>query len=162
LIKIFVSYSHLDEKYLGDDSLLGTLKALEREGVRFWSDQEITAGDKWDERIRDEIRGSHVALVLVSQAYLNSAYCQNVEINEFLTGEERDGLAILPVMLSACEWERSEWLRSRRFLPGGGKTVEGHYTTPGKRKELFVDVLKQMRKLVEGIRAGARRGRGGA
>lgn len=152
-VRVFVSYSHRDAKYLSDESLLGTLKGLESEGVEFWSDQSITAGDKWDEEIKARIAGSHIVLVLVSQAFLDSPYCQNVEIRRFLTeAEQQRGLVIMPVMLSACEWARHDWLSSRQFLPSGSKTVEEHFAVKGKRKQLFLEIRTHLRRQIDGIR----------
>jgi hypothetical protein len=31
----------------------------------------------------------------------------------------RDRAWIVPVIISPCEWDRHEWLRSRQFLPRG-------------------------------------------
>jgi len=146
--KVFVSYSHRDAAYLADDSLVGFLRGLEREGVEFWSDQRIAVGTKWDDEIRHEIRSSDVALVLVSQAFLDSHYCTDVDIPGFLERSREAGLVIFPVILSACEWERHAWLRSRQFLPPGGKTLEEHYCDPGTRKRLFLEIRCQLRQLV--------------
>ncbi|MEA2174589.1 MAG: hypothetical protein QOD00_2181, partial [Blastocatellia bacterium] len=148
-VRVFISYSHHDRHYLGENSLLGALKGLESEGVEFWSDQAITVGNKWDQEIKTKIGQSHIVLVFVSQAFLDSAYCQNVEISQFLEESERRGLIIMPIMLSQCEWERHSWLSSRQFLPSDGKTIEGDYTTRGKRKSLFHDIRQHLRRHIE-------------
>jgi hypothetical protein len=85
---------------------------------------------------------------LVSQAFLNSDYCQNVEIKQLLAQQTH----LMPVILSACEWQHHEWLRSRQCLPGGNDTIEEHYTEPGSRNRLFLEILGQLRKRVEIIR----------
>ena len=53
VIKIFVSYSHKDARYLDDDSLLGFLKGLEDEQVEIWTDRRIRGGESWDEVNQD-------------------------------------------------------------------------------------------------------------
>jgi len=152
-IKVFVSYSHHDKEYLADDSLLGYLKGLESEGVSFWSDEALVAGENWDKEIKDNIETSHIALVLVSQRFLDSAYCTDVEIRRFLKKCRRTkGLVIFPIILSACEWERHEWLKSRQFLPKDGKTVEEDFTDEGRRKRLFHDIRQDLRKQIDRIR----------
>jgi formylglycine-generating enzyme required for sulfatase activity len=147
-IKLFVSYSHQDAKYLADDSLLGYLKGLEKEEVSFWTDRHIGAGELWDEVIKDNLQDAQIALVLVSQAFLDSPYCQNVEIQSLLAQQ----VHLIPVILSACEWQHHEWLSSRQFLPGGDKTIEEHYIRPGMRKRLFREIRRQLRERVESIR----------
>jgi internalin A len=84
-VKIFVSYSHRDRAYLNDDHLIGFLKGLERDdSVRFWMDESLMAGDRWDEKIKKELETSHIALLLISQAFLDSFYCMNIEVKNFL------------------------------------------------------------------------------
>lgn len=149
-IKVFVSYSHQDAGYLEKQSLLGFLRGLERDGVEFWYDQKIGMGDLWDEEIKGRIAGSDLALVLVSQAFLDSAYCTDVEIGGFVRGK----LPILPVILSACDWQRHEWLKQRQFLPAGERTIEEHYIADGPRKRLFLEIREEVRKHVEKLTEG--------
>lgn len=139
--RVFVSYSHEDSKYLeGPGSLLGFLKGLESEGVEFWHDRRIGAGELWDETIKREIARSNLALVLVSQAFLHSDYCRNKEIPKFL--EQR--LPIIAVILSACQWQDADWLAARQFRPGLDETVEEHYTQEGARKRLWLQILQDI------------------
>jgi len=147
-IKIFVSYSHKDAGYLEDDSLFGFLKGLERDQVVFWTDRQILAGELWDKVVKTNIQQSDMALVLVSQSFLDSPYCQDVEIQGFLQGTTH----LIPVILSPCEWRRHAWLSSRQFLPAGDQTIEEHFQDPGRRKRLFLEIREHMRKLVTKIR----------
>lgn len=153
LVRIFVSYSHKDAEYLADDSLLGFLRGLEQdEGVEIWTDERIGTGSLWDDEIRERIASSHIALVLVSQAFLDSAYCRQVELRSFLERQRQDGLVIFPVVLSPAEWERHDWLSSRQCLPGGQETIEEHYSEPGRRKRLFLRIRKDLRTVIETVR----------
>ncbi|ETW98987.1 MAG: hypothetical protein ETSY1_16640, partial [Candidatus Entotheonella factor] len=148
IIKVFVSYSHQDAKYLDNNSLLGYLKGLEDEQIAFWTDRQIQTGELWDEVIKAQIQDAHIALVLVSQSFLDSKYCQDVEIRGFLASKSY----LFPVILSACEWRRHEWLSSRQFLPGGDETLEEHYTDSGQRKRLFLKIRQQLRDRAEQLR----------
>jgi CHASE2 domain-containing sensor protein len=153
-INIFISYSHQDSQYLERDSLLGFLKGLEQEGdVEFWFDRQLTAGDLWDDEIKRRISTSHIALVLVSQAFLDSPYCKNVEIEGFLKRKKSQGLMIFPVILSACEWEQHDWLSSTQHLPEGDKTIEAHYPPPGPRKEIYREIRRQLSAQIARVRA---------
>jgi formylglycine-generating enzyme required for sulfatase activity len=149
-INIFISYSHQDAEYLREDSLGGFLKGIQQDdsiAAEFWSDQRIATGESWDEEIKARIAESDIALVLVSQAFLNSSYCTDVEIGSFIARK----VFIFPVILSACDWQRHKWLHSRQCLPGGEETVEEHYTEPGRRKRLFLKILQELRQRVEQI-----------
>ncbi len=153
LVRVFVSYSHKDPSYLADDSLLGFLKGLSAEaGVDFWTDERISAGAFWNDEIRTRLDSSDIALVLVSQAFLDSPFCTQIEIGSFLHSCRQRGLVIFPIVLSPCEWERHPWLATRQFLPGGSETIEEHYTEPGKQKRLFLRIRKELREVVESVR----------
>jgi hypothetical protein len=154
-VTVFVSYSHKDKEYLGDEELLSFLRGLEKEGVRFWWDEALVAGDDFDNEIKAHIERSQVAVVLVSQWFLDSDYCTKVEVAEFLRHAGEKGLVIFPIILSPCEWQRHEWLKSRHFLPRGGETVETHYADPGRRKQFYLLVRENLRRQIEKIRAPA-------
>lgn len=152
-VRVFICYSHRDSEYLSPDSLLGFLRGLEaEENVELWSDQRIETGALWDDQIRGRLRDSDIALVLVSQSFLDSAYCTNVEMQTFLTRRRQDGMILFPILLSPCEWERREWLAATQCLPGGDETLEEHYTEPAKRKRLYLRIRKELRAAVTRVR----------
>lgn len=147
-IKVFVSYSHPDAGYLEKDSLLGYLKGLEKDGIEFWTDKKIRPGELWDEVIKANIQSADIALVLVSQGFLDSRYCQDIEIENFLAKKAH----VFPVILSPCVWHRHAWLSSRQFLPGGDQTIEEHFQDEGTRKRLFLQIREQLLERAELIR----------
>lgn len=152
-VRIFVSYSHQDARYLEEESLLGFLRGLELDGVEFWSDKRLIAGDAWDDEIKARIATTDIALVLVSQRFLDSAYCADVEVEGFLRESRDRGLVIFPVILSACEWGRHDWLKSKHFWPHESKTVEEHYRDPGPMKRLFHEIRQDLRAQIDKLRA---------
>jgi CHASE2 domain-containing sensor protein len=149
-IKVFVSYRRKaeDARYMAE--ILDFLSALRREGIEFWTDQELRLGDRWDTKIKQNLAESDIALVLVSQAYLDSDYCINTEISSFL---ERK-VTIMPIMLSPCEWQRHGWLRERQFLPSSGETVAEHYQDEGQRQRMFLEIRTELRRQAKQLRAG--------
>jgi hypothetical protein len=108
----------------------------------------IRTGELWDEVIKANIERAQIALVLVSQGFLDSEYCQNVEIKNFLAHKAH----LFPIILSPCEWQRHSWLSNRQFLPGGDQTIEEHYIDPGKRKRLYLEIRSQLRAQVQRVR----------
>jgi len=149
IIKVFVSYRRtaVDAQYMAD--ILEFLKGLKKEGISFWTDQELRLGDRWDSEIKQNLAESDIALVLVSQAYLDSDYCINTEINSFL---ERK-VTIMPIMLLPCEWERHAWLSERQFLPSGGETLAEHYHDQGKRDRMLLEIRTELRRRADRLRA---------
>jgi hypothetical protein len=152
-IQVFVSYSHLDAKYVRQrDSLLSYVRALEREGISFWHDEKMNAGDIWDAEIRRQIAEADMALVLVSQSFLDSEYCRNVEAKAFVEARRREGLRIVPVLISACDWKSVDWLRQTQIIPSGGRNIEQHMPRRGQRMAFYLDVLNELRTNAEALR----------
>lgn len=152
-VRVFVSYSHQDSRFLAKDSLLGYLASLEREGVTFWHDQRLNAGDLWDEAIKAEIDRADIAIVLVSQAFLNSRYCTDQEVTRFLHRRKDSGLRIFPIVLSPCDWKSHPWLAATQFEPRNGKTISRNYRDRGCRDELYLQILQQLRTVVHDIKS---------
>ena len=152
-LKIFISYSHKDKAYLdpspppGSESLYCWLKPLEKKWIQFFTDSDITLGELWDERIKQELQESSILLALVSQAFLDSQYCQDQEIKTALANSSR----IVPIMLSPCDWKDHQWLSQRNFYPGEGKTIEEHYQDAGKQKRLYTDIRMKIEALTKEI-----------
>ena len=151
-VHVFVSYCHQDADYLEPDSLLGYLSGLSREGLSFWHDKRISTGELWDDRILNEIQRADVALILVSHYFLNSKYCQEEEIANFLGARRKDGLVIFPIILSPCDWKSYKWLAGTQFIPRGGKTIETNYRTKGDRHALFYEILEELRETAKEVR----------
>jgi hypothetical protein len=152
-IRVFVSYSHSNSEYLGQNGLLGFLRGLEPEGFEFWHDERLVAGDAWDASIRRSINDSDIALVLVSQAFLNSDYCKG-EVSAFLERRQREGLVIFPVIVSPCDWKSHGWLASTQFEPRNGQTIETHYQDQGSRHQLYLTILQQLRTIAGRLEPG--------
>jgi TIR domain len=153
VIRVFISYSHRDSKYLEGESLLGFLQGLRNEGFEFWHDKRIATGELWDDRIREEITRTDLVLALVSQSFLNSQYIQNVEVSAFLKARRDAGLVIFPIIVSPCDWKSQEWLAATQFQPRGGGSIERDFRTRGKRDELFLEILREIRTHGQAIRA---------
>lgn len=142
--QIFISYSHHDAGYLAENSLLGFLRGLEYDGARFWWDRSLQAGDLWDDEIRTHLLEADVALVLVSQWLLDSRYVRDVEIRMLLQRVDLEGLVIVPIILSPCDWRRYGWLSRRQHLPEGNKTLAQHYSRPGAREAMFSKIRETL------------------
>lgn len=123
-IRVFVSYSHQDSRWFDVESATTCLvpwlaDSLRRLGVKFWWDRRgLGAGDEFRRRIETEIDRAEVALLLVSQAFLNSPFIETVELPRIRARTEQQGLLVVPILLEPCLWEGIEFIASRQMLPG--------------------------------------------
>ena len=97
-----------------------------------------------------------MALVLVSQALLNSPYCQESEIANFLLERRQRGMTIYPVILSPCAWKTQPWLAKTQFQPRDGTLEENYHRPEGKRKRFFLQIYEELMTLGDKIRTARR------
>src|SRR5690606_27428755 len=96
--KIFISYSHVDEKHML--RLVSMLKPLEKQGIfHIWHDRAITAGDEWYQEIQNAINTCDLALLLVSIDFLNSRFIQEDELPRLLQLRKERGLRVVPIIV---------------------------------------------------------------
>lgn len=162
-IYVFVSYSHRDEDYVSgesDKSVLTFVAGLEREGFVFWHDRELYASEIWDDRIKKEMARADIALVLVSQYFLNSSYITKTELPALLAARRAAGLSILPLLVSASDWKSHPWLAGTQLLPRKG-TLAKEYRNRPKRDELYLEVFQTLRRIGAEKRKGPNTGPAG-
>jgi len=112
---VFYSYSHKDEDLR--DELDTHLKLLKREGfISTWYDRGIPPGDEWDHVINKNLNTAEVILFLVSQNFLASEYCRDIEMRRAMERYEKHEAIVIPIILKPCVWT-SEPFAKLQALP---------------------------------------------
>ena len=145
-VRVFFSYGYEDKKDV-QRLVKYVSNEIGRDRIELWWDERIVTSSAWDEEIKKKICDSDIALILVSQAFLNSHYCQKVEVQSFLRERRSSGMVIFPIILSACSWENYGWLSGTQYLPPSGRNLKSHYAASGKREELFNIVVSHLRQI---------------
>ena len=102
-LKLFISYSHTDEKY--KDLLTTHLTSLKRQGViKEWHDRMLVAGKEWDKSIKQELLDSDIILLLISADFLASNYCYDIEITKAMERHEQGEAIVIPIIVRPCDW----------------------------------------------------------
>ncbi len=97
--KIFVSYSHNDTVWLV--KLKKHLSGLKRKNlIKDWTDQEILAGEKWDDKIIEQLGKADIFILLLSADFIASDYIWEIELKKMLTDTRK---TIIPVYLESCD-----------------------------------------------------------
>ena len=141
-VRVFISYSHLDEKYRR--ALDEHLSILEKEGlVTYWSDQKLEPGSSWRGTIHSELESADVVLLLVSASFLTSDYCRDIEAKRALVRHSLGVCTVVPIILRPASWQSSE-LSHLQALPAKGKPV----TKWKNRDEALQNITDGIREVI--------------
>lgn len=96
-VEVFISYAHEDEELRGQ--LEKHLASLRTNGlIRTWNDRKIIAGGDWHGDIDENLKSADIILLLISADFLNSRYCNDVEIK---------GIKLSPAIITVCPKDAS-------------------------------------------------------
>jgi TIR domain len=143
-LKVFFSYSHKDEEMRFE--LEKYLKNLKKQrSISGWHDGEIGAGNEWDKEIKTHLSQADIVLLLISQDFIASDYCYNIEMKESLERHKKGEACVVPIILRHSTWKEEQLLHELQALPTGGKPI----TRWPDRDEAFVEVVKGIQKVVD-------------
>ena len=144
--KVFISYSHLDDGHLRDlRDELGHFPELD---LRVWDDRRIVPGTRWADSIRREIATAKVALLFVSQDFMDSDFIREAELPALLEAEERDGLKVLPLFLEPCDLQDAPYVAALQGVNSPDRPLS--QMAPEGRRELFRRTVDAIRRVLGG------------
>jgi V8-like Glu-specific endopeptidase len=104
--RIFVSYCHSDERFMGE--LRMVLKPLTRDdGFKLWTDTELSIGGNWKTEIEEAISTADIAILLVTQPFLASDFIYSKELPPILKRSQTNGVKIAWIPISDCLYEKT-------------------------------------------------------
>ena len=156
-ITIFISYSHYDRDLLINVSnpdeptrFIRALKPLESVGAKVWFDHDLKAGDIIDDKIANTLEQTDLLVAIVSDDFLHSAYCIDIELHEFLTRKERKG-HVVPFYYSSCNWRSVDWLKQRKMIPDSRSPFLS-IKDRDHRERILIDLRQTIRAHIDEIR----------
>lgn len=145
---IFISYSHKDEVW--KDRLTSQLSVLQTHGLlNFWDDRRIGAGEYWYEEIRDAMDSSSIAVLLISDNYLNSKFILNEEVKRLLQRRDEKDLIVFPIIVKHCLWQKIPWLSPMQARPKDGKPLEDYRGS--RRNKVLTDIATEIYERLEEV-----------
>ena len=157
MAKIFISYSHKDEDFM-KEHLIPVFDALKKENkIDFFYDRKIRPGGELFDTIDFHMRDSDIAILLLSKSFYNSENCKT-EKNTFLKRKQLDGIYILPLIISECDWRNDISISKNLLLNTDGKNLTS-LTEEQLKNELQkikvrlisikddIEILKQLKKI---------------
>ena len=138
--KAFISYSHGDAEIL--DRVRGHISAYPDMECLIWDDRRISAGTRWRNSIAREIGMAKVALLLISQDFLDSDFIQHAELPKLLEDEERDGLVVFTLFLDECNLAAVPYLQALQSLNSPSRPLDR--MTEQERKDLYSTTVERI------------------
>lgn len=133
---VFYSYAHEDAALL--EKLKKQLASLKRKGlICEWYDREISAGAEWNEEIARHLDAASVILLLISSDFIDSDYCNDVEVKRAMERHTEGSARVIPVILRATNWEGLPFSKLKA-LPSDGRPV----TSWPNEDEALLDIAK--------------------
>ncbi len=145
--RIFISYSHKDEKLFKE--FLVHLKPWQDQGIiHVWTDKLLQAGQEWHSEIQQGVASAAVAVLLISPDFMASDYIRDHEIPPLLQAAEAGELRLAPLYLSATVVDQDHPLSRYQGLNSPDKTPLGK--PKARRNEIFASAARQLKQLIEG------------
>ena len=114
-LKLFLSYSHLDEKFIQE--LRKELKLMERNGlIHPWSDHALTVGELWEARILQELNEADIIVCQLSRDFLASDFCVLKELETAIQRKQRGETELFAYVLEDCGWKEVQNLKQFQIL----------------------------------------------
>ncbi len=120
-INIFISYSHQNEK--DKVRFVDFLRPVDIVNLDIWLDDVIEPGTKFEAEITSAIERADIAVLLISQEFLNSEFIKNKELPKILKKQAEQTLKLFPIIIRTCGWKNIEWLKKINLRPKNGKPV---------------------------------------
>lgn len=107
-LKIFYSYSRKNNQYRA--ALDRVLSEYQWDvAVRPWHDGEIPPGSILDEEINRQIRAADIILLFITNQFMQSKYCRDVELSTSLHLHKEGKARVIPIILEETnpDWRKS-------------------------------------------------------
>jgi hypothetical protein len=140
---VFYSYSRRDEPLIVE--LDGQLSGMKSKGLikTFW-DRDIDPGIEWHSEITQELKDADIVLFLVSDDFLASRYCKQVELPAALEMHDQGLVRAVPIILRPCEWQATP-LGRLQAIPRNGRPV----TEWTDRSDVWSEVTRGVQIAIE-------------
>ena len=146
-LDVFVAYSREDQTLRQE--LEEQLVGLRDDGVvGAWHERRITTGEEWRGWIDGNLASSDLILLLVSEPFLASGYCEDAEFKRALELRAWRQAEIVPIIARPCDWSTTPFGGLSTLPQGVGPVTEWH-----SRDDAWEDVVQGIREAAAALRA---------
>ncbi|CAD7768546.1 TIR domain protein [Candidatus Methanoperedenaceae archaeon GB50] len=145
-LKIFISYSHDDEKPFIEEFRKHLAPLKDKGLVEEWYDRMILPGENYQSKIDYNLEDADIICLFISANFLDSPSCKK-EKKKAIELQNKKGTQVIPIILSPCGWEDDEDISKYKLLalPTDGKPI----STFPDRDEAWSDVYEGLKEFIE-------------
>jgi hypothetical protein len=154
-VRVFVSYAREDKRWLDPEYRFNLVPflvdSLRRQNVEFWIDRKLVIADEYRQLIESEIDRADIALLIVSQYFVNSNFIETVEMPRIEERARRGEMLVAPVLVEPCAWQEYPLLADRQMVPASNPLID--YTDNESRwAKVRFEILEGLKTQVKRIR----------
>lgn len=143
-VEVFLSYAWEDEQLC--QQFLKHLNLLQRQGlITAWHDRQISPGSDKKLIINNRLSTASLILLLISVDFLNSDYCDDIEMEHILQRHNDEDAMVVPILLRPVDWSET------RFADLQQLPRERCITSHSNQDEAFTLVAKELRSLIKDL-----------
>ena len=152
---IFVSYAHEDSRWFEKGSLMPRLiQSLQRVNAEIWYDKgRIGGADIWKDEIENAIDRSDIAILLVSQYFINSKFIMQVELPRLIKKANEKQLVIFPILVGYCDWESIDAISRPQMMPGEPTPLVEYLEPLAKWEKVQYEIFQALQRQIKKILA---------
>ncbi len=148
-IKLFYSYSHKDQEFRTD--LETSLAALrDNQLIDDWHDKKIIAGEDWNQEIENNLKNSHIILLLFSPDFIASEACKK-EVESALKLKKEKDAVFIPIILRDCAWKDVKNIGNIQVLPADATAVSKWEDKDSAWNSVYQGIKQQIEKIRDGF-----------
>jgi WD40 repeat protein len=157
-IRVFVSYAREDKRWLDPKDKYNLIPfltdSLRRSNVAFWTDRDLRVGDEYKKQIDAQIEESQIAILIVSQDFLNSRFIEDREMPRVIQRANEGKLLVVPVLVGKCLLDDYPLLADRHMVPSLTPLIK-IIESDSKWSEVRIEILEHLKAQVNRIRTGS-------
>lgn len=127
-VRVFVSYAREDKRWLDPAYAYNLIpflaESMRRHNVVFWYDTELKPGDVFKRQIESEIDLAQIAVLIVSQSFLNSEFIEQIEMPRIAEPARTGQTIVIPVLVEPCDWGDYPFLADRQMVPRANPLID--------------------------------------
>lgn len=126
VIRCFISYAHAYQDHF--EAFLKDFQAATKNlgfcALDIWTDEKIPLGDDWHEAIQEQVTKCDIAILLVSDQFMNSEYIKQEEVARLFERKESDGTLVVALYFYTCSFAGWPVLKKNQLYKPKGANYE--------------------------------------